>query len=71
MSNPWNLTEREIEALSALVETGCQKVVANRLGVGKARVSRIVGAASKRMGERNHLRALIEWDRWDRKGSEE
>jgi DNA-binding NarL/FixJ family response regulator len=64
--NPWNLTPRESEVLSALAERGSSKVVAKQIGVSYRTVEKQVRDAKLRMGLEHRTQAIVAWDRWSR-----
>jgi DNA-binding CsgD family transcriptional regulator len=64
--NPWGLTEKEEQAMRLLIEHGSQKVVALTMGCTAGRLSNILTKASERIGQRTHLKAVIEFDRYQR-----
>ena len=67
MSNPWNLTKREEEVLSLMLENaGAVKIAADRLGISFKTADTFLGRAKKRMGARTRFEALIQFDRWNR-----
>lgn len=67
MRNPWKLTERQQEVLSALANTGCRKVVAYEDGVSEQAVCNVLKSAARRMKVRTDMQAVIAYDRWNRK----
>lgn len=71
MTNPWNLTQRQAEAMDALVETGADKLAADRMGVSVNTFHEHVAAAMRHMGLRLRLHAVIWWDRWRREDGED
>ena len=64
--NPWNLTQKEEQALRLLIEAGSQKVVALEMGCTSGRLSNILTRAAERMNERTHIKAVLAFDRWER-----
>ena len=66
--NPWNLTERQQQVLSALADIGCRKVVAYEGGVSEQAVCHVLKAAARRMKVRTAMQAVIAYDRWSREG---
>lgn len=67
--NPWDFTPRRVEVLDALVEVGCSKLVARRVGMELCTVAWHMTAITRRMGVNRTLAALY-WDRWKRQESE-
>lgn len=67
MTNPWNLTPREAEVLTAMAETGLDKLVADRLGITQQRVSQIMRSAMDRIGVRTPMQAVVAYDRWSQR----
>lgn len=65
-NNPWKLTERQQEVLEKLADIGCRKVVAYDLGVCEQAVCQVLQAASRRMGVRTDMQAVVKFDRWAR-----
>jgi DNA-binding NarL/FixJ family response regulator len=61
--NPFGLTHRQCEVMEALVRLGCDKLVADELGVYKTTISVTLIAAMRRMGVKNRVHAAIAWDR--------
>jgi DNA-binding NarL/FixJ family response regulator len=64
--NPWNLTPRQTEILDALVEVGCNKLVARQLGVNVRTLETHMARAFARMQIKNRMVAVIAWDRYRR-----
>lgn len=68
MSNPWNLTERQEQILSALVNNGgVSKRAADVVGGSVKNVLDTLYRARKTMQAKTPFEALLEWDRWERK----
>lgn len=63
--NPWNLTEKEEQAMRLLIEHGSQKVVAMEMGYSKGHLSKILTTAADKLGEPTHIRAVLTFDRWE------
>ena len=67
MSNPWNLTECQVDALSRTIEcAGREKVAADRMGVCRMTLTNRVRRAKEKMGVETRIAALLEFDRWKR-----
>jgi FixJ family two-component response regulator len=66
MSNPWNLSSREIEVLEGFVEKPNGKSVARSLGIAAATVDQHVWNARLKMGGVARIKALVLWDRFKR-----
>jgi predicted DNA-binding protein (UPF0251 family) len=67
MTNPWDLNERHIEALTySIAFAGREKVAADRLGIGRMTLTNRIRDARIKMGAETRIAALIEWDRWAR-----
>lgn len=65
--NPWNLTPREVEALSLMIDNaGAVKIAADRMGISFKTADTFLGRARDRMGARTRFEALIQFDRWAR-----
>lgn len=65
--SPWGLTPRQIEVLDALVELGCNKLVARKLGLSLPSVEYHMVHAGRRMTlSGNRVLMAVWWDRWRR-----
>lgn len=64
MTNPWNMTAREVQVLEMLVRTGSSKVVAAELEISPKTVSELFRRAMERMNARTRLLAVLKFDRW-------
>jgi hypothetical protein len=62
-ANKWGLPVGMCATLSAMVRTGDAGEAARELGVGRPAVSMALTRAVERMGVRNRMLALFEWDR--------
>jgi DNA-binding NarL/FixJ family response regulator len=62
--NPWGLSAKRLEAMSNLVELGCNKLVARRMNLSIHTVSEHITDARKQMGASNRLTAILKFDRW-------
>lgn len=62
--NPWGLTKREGEALSALIEHGSSKASGTALGVTDKTIEALVTVAKRRMNLATRVQAVVLWDRW-------
>jgi DNA-binding NarL/FixJ family response regulator len=65
-NNPWKLTERQQEVLSALADIGCRKVLAYEQGVTEQSLCSVLRAAARRMSVRTVMQAVVMFDRWRR-----
>jgi DNA-binding NarL/FixJ family response regulator len=65
-NNPWKLTERQQEVLTALADIGCRKVLAYEQGVTEQALCSVLRAAARRMSLRTPLQAVVAYDRWAR-----
>jgi DNA-binding NarL/FixJ family response regulator len=68
-NNPWGLTPAQARVMTAICETGCQKLAADALGLSASTVEYHVAIAARAMGERTRLGKYLAWDRWLRSGS--
>jgi DNA-binding NarL/FixJ family response regulator len=68
VNNPWNLPPRQAEILTLLTtaDNGCNKKVAQRLGIDSRTVEEHLRRAYKRMGVTTRMQAALTWDRWAR-----
>lgn len=64
--NPWGLTKREADALTALIEYGTGKAAGEALGVLDRSIEGFVNKAKKRMGLESRVQMAVHWDRWMR-----
>jgi DNA-binding CsgD family transcriptional regulator len=59
MNELWDLlTEREHEAVEALIEEGTYRAAANRLGIAEQTVKNHMYAVRKKVGAKNSLQAV-------------
>jgi DNA-binding NarL/FixJ family response regulator len=65
-NNPWKLTERQQEVLTALADIGCRKVLAYEQGVTEQALCSVLRAAARRMSVRTVVQAVVTFDRWRR-----
>ena len=63
-SNPWGLTPAQARVMTAICETGCQKLAADKLGLSPNTVETHVRRVARVMGYRTRLAKYLEWDRW-------
>lgn len=65
MNNPWGLTPREAETITAIVDTGCHKRAARKLGVSQLTTEQHMRNVRRKMGagEGDRLRVYLMWDR--------
>jgi DNA-binding CsgD family transcriptional regulator len=66
VNNPWNLTEREQEVLSAIAEHGTDKRAARCLGISHRTVEHHIATARARMGIKDRTSAVLAFDRSQR-----
>lgn len=62
-TNPWNLCEREAEAMTAVIEHGRAKTAARAMGISHRTVEIYTTAARKKMGVSSLVQAAVKWDR--------
>lgn len=67
MSAPWGLAPAEQATLEAVVETGCQKLAAQKRGVSVKTLQSQLNKAKQKSGLRFSLHVLIQFDRHMRK----
>jgi DNA-binding CsgD family transcriptional regulator len=65
--NPWNLSAHQEAAIAAMARTGCQKKTADELGISSRSVEGHMQRARDKIGVRNTMLAVLEWDRFARK----
>lgn len=63
-SNPWGLTEREVQVLEALAEHGCSKLAGRALGINHKTVDTYVFRCMRAIKVRNRWQAVVAFDRW-------
>lgn len=68
-SNPLGLTERELQAVAALVAHGSDKKVALALGVTTSNAARLLVSAQRRMNVTSRVQAALKYDRMRRGGA--
>lgn len=61
--NPFGLTARQCEVMDAMCRHYNHADAARELGLSEGTTTRSVHEASRRMGARNSLQALLMWDR--------
>jgi FixJ family two-component response regulator len=64
--NPWNLTQRQSEALDKLVQYGCRKIVAYHMEISEQALCVLLRRACQRMKVRTDMQAVLTFDRWAR-----
>jgi DNA-binding NarL/FixJ family response regulator len=65
MTNPWNLSPRQCEALDALVQVGCNKKIASALGIENPdALKNQFRRACEKVGVENRVQLAVAWDRW-------
>jgi DNA-binding CsgD family transcriptional regulator len=65
--NPWGLTDRQVDAMDAMLDLYCSKAVSLEWGIDTKSVNYLVRQAMKKMGARNQMQAVLGWDRMRRK----
>jgi DNA-binding CsgD family transcriptional regulator len=66
VSNPWQISPKQGEALAGLVEYPSSKALARKLGIEAKTIEARVARAREQMGGRSRVQAVVEWDRWER-----
>jgi DNA-binding CsgD family transcriptional regulator len=66
--NPWGLTQRECDALAALVSHRDIQAAGKAIGVSYSQVTSLIANAKKRMKASGLIDLVLEWDRWTRDG---
>lgn len=61
--NPFGLTDRQVQAVRALVEHGCDKGVANVLGNKRGNAARLLVGAQRAMGVKTRVHLALKWER--------
>jgi DNA-binding CsgD family transcriptional regulator len=64
----WNLTPREAEVMTAVVQLGSQKAACRQLGIELKTVHFHCHNARLKIGGAGGLGPYIKWDRWRRGG---
>jgi DNA-binding NarL/FixJ family response regulator len=64
--HPKGFTVDQERILDALVEFGCNKLVARHLDIPVRTLENHMSRIMARMGVRNRMHLAIEWDRWRR-----
>lgn len=67
--NPFNLTNRQADAVALLVELGADKLVAARLGISDESTSRLLAAAQRSVGVHSRVHLALAWERHHRQVS--
>ncbi len=62
-SNPWNLSEREATAMTAVIQHGRAKNAARAIGISHRTTEVYFCAARKKMGVNSLVQAAVKWDR--------
>lgn len=62
-SNPWNLSEREATAMTAVIQHGRAKTAARAMGISHRTAEVYFCAARKKMGVSSLVQAAVAWDR--------
>lgn len=65
--NPFGLTVSQAQAMDAVVETGCYKLAAEKLGLSTKTIEAHIGDSRAKLGGRFRLHSLLAWDRWRQK----
>lgn len=66
MTNPWCLTDRELEVLSLLYELDQNRFIALRLGIGLRTIENHFVNIFRKMNVTSRVRAAVDHDRWIR-----
>lgn len=61
--NPWNLSEREVTAMTALIQHGRAKTAARAMGISHRTTEIHFGNVRKKMGVSSLVQAAVKWDR--------
>lgn len=64
--NPWGLTPREEEVMSAIVQHGAAKDAAKVLAVGPKSIEGHLSAVKRKMSAPHMVLAAVKWDRFAR-----
>jgi hypothetical protein len=64
--NPWGLTQRESDAVSALVKHRDIPAAGKAIGVSYSQVTSLIASAKRRMNVKGIIALVLEWDRWAR-----
>lgn len=70
--NPWGITDREGQSLSAVVELGSTKAAARAMGITEGAIGELVSRAHRRMTDAgavpfgSRITHYVVWDRWVR-----
>lgn len=64
VTNPWDLSYAEVDAMDELCEHGCAGRVAERLRISVHAVRSRIAKVHKKMGAANSIRCVVLWDRW-------
>lgn len=64
--DPWGLSQRQRDTLTAICTTGCNKLAADALGISFRTVEYHIHEAMKRMGTKTRVLTLLQWDRHNR-----
>lgn len=62
-SNPWNLSEREATAMTAVIEHGRAKTAARAMGISHRTTEVYFCSARRKMGVSSLVQAAVAWDR--------
>lgn len=63
MINPWNLSEREAAAMTAVIEHGRAKTAARAMGISHRTAEVYFCGARKKMSVSSLVQAAVKWDR--------
>ena len=63
MTNPWNLSDREAAAMTAVIKHGRAKTAARAMGISHRTTEVYFCAARKKMGVSSLVQAAVAWDR--------
>lgn len=62
-ANPFGLTDRQVQAVRALVKHGSDKGVADELGNKKGNAARLLVGAQRAMGVKTRVHLALKWER--------
>ena len=62
--NPWNLSDREAAAMTAVIEHGRAKTAARAMGISHRTMEVYSSAVRRKMGVNSLVQAAVAWDRY-------
>jgi FixJ family two-component response regulator len=63
MKNPWKLTPKEAEVMTALIDAGCVKVAAKAVGMSHRTAEHHLLNVRRQMEVTRTMLAVVMWDR--------